>query len=87
MNRFYWLILFFLGCINPVFAQEAYQAHTHVRFVSEQDAVAQGEIFWVGFDLMMDDGWHVYWKNPGDSGLTPKIKWQLPSGIKVGEIN
>ena len=87
MNRFYWLILFFLGCIHPVFAQEAYQAHTHVRLVSEQDAVAQGEVFWVGFDLMMDDGWHVYWQNPGDSGLTPKIKWQLPSGIKVGEIN
>ena len=87
MNKFYWLILFFLVSINPVFAQEAYQAHTHVRLVSEQDAVAQGGIFWVGFDLMMDDGWHVYWQNPGDSGLTPKIKWQLPSGIRVGEIN
>ena len=83
MKRIYCLLLFVFGIINPVFAQEVYQAHTHVRLVSEQDAVAQGEVFWVGFDLMMDDGWHVYWQNPGDSGLAPKIKWELQSGINV----
>ena len=26
-------------------------------------------------------------KIPGDSGLTPKIKWQLPAGIKAGDIH
>ena len=87
MNRFYWLLLFFLGSINPVFAQEVYQAHTHVRLVSEQDAVVPGGTFWVGLDLILDDGWHVYWQNPGDSGLSPKIKWHLPSGIKAGDIH
>ena len=86
MNKFYCLLLFFLGSINPVFAQEVYQAHTHVRLVSEQDAVVPGETFWVGLDVIPDDGWHVYWKNPGDSGLPPRIKWQLPSGIKAGDI-
>jgi len=87
MNKFYWLILFFIGIINPVFAQEFYQAHTHVRLVSQQDAVVAGGTFWVGVDMVLDDGWHVYWQNAGDSGLAPKIKWQLPSGIKAGEIN
>jgi DsbC/DsbD-like thiol-disulfide interchange protein len=28
-----------------------------------------------------DDGWHIYWQNPGDSGEPPRIKWQLPSGV------
>ena len=87
MKRSYWLLLFFLGSINPVLAQEVYQAHTHVRLVSEQDAVVPGGTFWVGLDLILDDGWHVYWKNPGDSGLPPRIKWQLPSGIKAGDIH
>ena len=86
-DKFYWLLLFFLGSINPVFAQEVYQAHTHVRLVSEQDAVVPGGTFWVGLDLTLDDGWHVYWQNPGDSGLSPRIKWQLPSGIKAGDIH
>lgn len=86
MKRIYCLLLFVFGIINPVFAQEVYQAHTHVRLVSEQDAVVPGKTFWVGVDLILDDGWHAYWQNPGDSGLTPKIKWQLPSGIRLGDI-
>jgi len=87
MNKFYFLLLFFLGSVNPVFSQEVYQAHTHVRLVSEQDAVVPGGTFWVGLDLILDDGWHVYWQNPGDSiGLAPKIKWQLPPGIRAGDI-
>ena len=32
-------------------------------------------------------GWHLYWKNPGDSGLPVKIEWKLPSGIEaVGDL-
>jgi thiol:disulfide interchange protein len=87
MKKFYWLLLFFLGSINSVFAQEVYQAHTHVRLVSEQNAVVPEGTFWVGLDLILDEGWHVYWQNPGDSGLSPKIKWHLPIGIKAGEIH
>lgn len=30
-------------------------------------------------------GWHVYWKNPGDSGLAPEHQWNLPPGISAGE--
>ena len=61
-------IVFLRELINPVFAQEAYQAHTHVRLISEQNAVVPGRTFWVGLDLAMDDGWHVYWQNPGRFG-------------------
>ena len=34
----------------------------------------------------LDPGWHLYWKNPGDSGLAPTFDWQLPNGITVKEI-
>jgi len=86
MNKFYCLIIFFLCGIGPVLAQEAYQAHTHMRLVSEQDTAVPGSTFWAAFDLILDDGWHVYWLNPGDSGLAPRVKWVLPSGIKAGDI-
>ena len=87
MKLLYWSLLFFLVSLDPVFAREFYQAHTHVRLVSEQDTVLRGGTLWVGFDFIMDDGWHIYWQNPGDSGLSPRIKWNLPLGIKAGDIN
>lgn len=31
-------------------------------------------------------GWHVYWRNPGDSGSAPSIEVTLPAGWQAGEI-
>lgn len=87
MKSLFGVLLFFLGAVDPVFAQAAYHAHTHVQLVSEQNAVVPGRTFWAGVDFGLDDGWHMYWQNPGDSGLAPKIKWQLSSGIKAGDIH
>jgi thiol:disulfide interchange protein len=87
MKRFFLLLVFLLGIVNPVFAQGVYQAHTHVQLISEQDVVAPGRKFWVGLDFKLDDNWHVYWQNPGDVGLPPKVKWDLPPGMKAGDIH
>ena len=34
----------------------------------------------------MAPGWHTYWKFPGDAGIPTELKWKLPPGWKVGEI-
>jgi thiol:disulfide interchange protein DsbD len=34
----------------------------------------------------MATGWHTYWQFSGDAGLPTEIKWNLPPGWKVGEI-
>lgn len=86
MKKIFWFLLFYGAAVPCLLAQEVFQAHTHVRLISEQDAVAPGQTFWVALDLKMDEGWHVYWRNPGDSGMAPKIKWQLPPGFQAGEI-
>ena len=31
-------------------------------------------------------GWHIYWENPGDSGLPPSVTWKLPSGWTAGPL-
>ncbi|MDW8020850.1 MAG: protein-disulfide reductase DsbD family protein [Chloroherpetonaceae bacterium] len=31
-------------------------------------------------------GWHLYWKNAGDAGFAPRVKWQLPDGSKIGDL-
>jgi thiol:disulfide interchange protein DsbD len=49
--------------------------------VTEQTAIVPGAPFTVGLLLRMDPDWHVYWKNPGDSGLPTTIDWSLPPGF------
>ncbi|NOX59860.1 MAG: hypothetical protein GXP29_13525, partial [Planctomycetes bacterium] len=31
-------------------------------------------------------GFHIYWENPGDSGLAPKVTWNLPEGFRAGAV-
>jgi thiol:disulfide interchange protein len=56
------------------------------RLVSEVSSVAPGQSFWVALELNIRDGWHTYWRNPGDSGQATTIKWQLPAGFMAGDI-
>ena len=52
----------------------------------EKPFVAPGESFDVALRLRMKDGWHTYWKHPGDSGEPTDISWKLPPGFTAGEI-
>ncbi|HEX4312239.1 MAG TPA: protein-disulfide reductase DsbD domain-containing protein [Acidobacteriaceae bacterium] len=45
-----------------------------------------GQSFTAGLDFKMEDGWHVYWINAGDSGEPPAITWKLPAGITAGAM-
>jgi thiol:disulfide interchange protein/DsbC/DsbD-like thiol-disulfide interchange protein len=56
------------------------------RLVSEVAAVGSGQAFWVALELDIRDGWHTYWRNPGDSGEPTKLVWQLPPGFTAGDI-
>ncbi len=54
--------------------------------VAESTAVAPGTTVTVGIRMAMKPGWHVYWRNPGDSGLPPEMAWDLPQGVSVGTV-
>lgn len=45
-----------------------------------------GETFQVGVRLKIAPGWHIYWANPGDSGLATSIKLDLPPGFFTGAV-
>ncbi|PIT99336.1 MAG: hypothetical protein COT74_10045 [Bdellovibrionales bacterium CG10_big_fil_rev_8_21_14_0_10_45_34] len=44
------------------------------------------QAIWFALRIEMVRGWHVYWMNPGDSGLAPKIKMRVPSKWRVDEL-
>jgi DsbC/DsbD-like thiol-disulfide interchange protein len=67
-------------------AQVAPGRHVKASLVGETDAVRPGRPITVGVRLEMEKGWHTYWRNPGDSGLPTRVKWDLPAGFAPGEI-
>ena len=54
--------------------------------VAEGASIAAGATLWVDLHLEIKPGWHVYWQNPGDSGLPTTIDWKLPPGFSAGHI-
>jgi thiol:disulfide interchange protein len=56
------------------------------RLTSEVTSVGPGQVFWVALALDIRDGWHTYWRNPGDSGQATKLVWTLPAGFTAGDI-
>ena len=60
--------------------------HVKASLVAETDAARPGQPLTVGIRLEMEKGWHTYWRNPGDSGLPTRVKWDLPAGFAAGEI-
>lgn len=54
-----------------------------INIVSEKQAIAPNESFWVSLQVKVSDPWHAYWKNPGDAGMAPSIDWNLPEGFTV----
>ncbi len=45
------------------------------RLLVDHTSVAPGQTFRVGVLFNMDPEWHIYWKNPGASGLPTNVVW------------
>jgi DsbC/DsbD-like thiol-disulfide interchange protein len=84
--RILWFALAFAlaSCVrNPESVQTS---HAKVELVSQSNAIAPGQTVWLGVHFALEKGWHIYWKNPGDSGQPPVLRWELPPGFSAGGI-
>jgi thiol:disulfide interchange protein len=59
--------------------------HVHVQLI-EPDAQFHPGANNVGLYFKLESGWHVYWKNPGDAGEPPHMKWTLTQGTSAGPL-
>jgi thiol:disulfide interchange protein DsbD len=57
-----------------------------VELISETTQIVPGQTFYLGLIFRLEPHWHIYWKNPGASGLPVEIEWDLPEEFTVGEI-
>lgn len=61
-------------------------ARVQARLVADTVAVRPGEAFRLGVLIDLAPGWHVYWQNPGESGMATSVKFALPDGYTVGPL-
>src|SRR6266705_3117414 len=84
----YSLLCWLLVVVAPHGVAQTYQGKQLVRteLLADTTAIVAGTPFTVGLLLRMAPGWHTYWKFSGDAGLPTEMKWKLPPGWKIGDI-
>jgi thiol:disulfide interchange protein len=70
------------GSAAPPLASDLVRPALH----AENATIAPGGTLWADLRLTVAPGWHIYWKNPGDSGLPTEIDWKLPPGFSADAI-
>jgi thiol:disulfide interchange protein DsbD len=66
-------------------AKQGDDARVEARLLIDASEVRAGEPFSVGVLFELDRGWHIYWRNPGESGLATRLDWEI-AGASVGPI-
>jgi thiol:disulfide interchange protein DsbD len=97
--RWFLAAVLMLLAANPAHALESAPVSSKraiATLVTDTDAIQPGTPFRVGLRLRMADGWHTYWKNPGDAGVPPDltidgvtqspIDWPTPRRVAEGPI-
>ncbi len=77
-------VLSLSGMVFPIAAIQAAEGpvrrpHVEAELVSENLSLQPGQTAWLGLRLKLERGWHVYWENPGDSGLKPELALSSPT--------
>jgi thiol:disulfide interchange protein DsbD len=80
------MFLLAAGLAARAVSSSADVAHLHVQLVVPSSTLNRGESAHAGLYFKLEPGWHVYWKNAGDSGEPPRIKWTLPDGVTAGPL-
>ncbi len=84
----FWLLalLFASRAALPSSGNAVATGNVKAHLVSEVSSIAAAQSFWVALEFDIRDGWHTYWRNPGDSGQATSLQWRLPPGFTAGGI-
>ncbi len=68
-------------------AQSPDQKYVSIRLLPEKTSVKGGDTVTVGIEHTLYEGWHTYWKNPGDSGTAARVEWSGLEGIEASAFS
>jgi DsbC/DsbD-like thiol-disulfide interchange protein len=86
LSRFLIVLVLAAACSASARAQSFSQTHAKVAILAESNSLEPGHTAWIGLFFDLEQGWHIYWVNPGDSGESPRVAWTLPKGFRAGGI-
>lgn len=64
----------------------AIRPHVAVSLVPEHAVVVPGAPTRVALRFRVEPGWHIYWRNPGESGVATTAAWAVPAGFSVDSL-
>lgn len=62
------------------------KSNANARIVVDSYLLNQNRTIPIGILVDLENDWHIYWRNPGDSGMPTSIDFDLPDGVKISEI-
>jgi DsbC/DsbD-like thiol-disulfide interchange protein len=86
-SQFFILPLFFISFFAMPSYSQIFQGKpvSHVSIVCGN--LIPGKGFTLGIRMMLEPGWHSYWKNPGDAGLPMTAEVIDGNGYSSGELH
>lgn len=57
-----------------------------VRLIADRESVEPGTTMTLGALFEMKPDWHVYWRNPGETGFQTKVSWTGPGGAPLANV-
>ena len=57
-----------------------------VTWVTSSHNYQPGKPVETGIRMVIDEGHHTYWINPGEGGMKTSVSWELPPGWTAGEL-
>lgn len=64
----------------------AHSDHVRARLLSSAESLGLENVFDGAVEIILSEGWHTYWKMPGDSGLPPRFDWSKSSNVETAEV-
>lgn len=84
--RFLAGLILAMALAAPAAAQPVNTGHLEAELVAASDGVAPGGTVQVALRQKIQEHWHTYWRNQGDSGQPTKLTWTLPAGWQAAEF-
>ena len=85
-------VAFALGVLVgvPVYAvadgAQHVEEHLRAEVMADTRLLQSSSTLRVGVEFVLEPGWHIYAKNPGDVGLPTEVVWSVPAGAAVGDL-
>ena len=76
----------FIVLLSTIYSFAQQKSLAEAKLVVDTFLPQKDSIISIGVLINLQDDWHIYWKNPGDSGLPTEVDFIIPKDFTISEI-